>query len=512
MTTYCTDRNFFEDPDFFKRNGKQRETEQNRPVDAIEPRFIDAADLLLRPYEPPSFLVAPIIPTAGAIVVLTGDTGSGKTALLLHICICVALGLPVAGRFEVSENARPVLYVNGEMSTEVLRMYLHQALAGLGLTQIPHGRFLFEGSDAVATLRFSDPDTRRVLEGLLTEKQPGLVVIDTQRAIMGIDEKDAGEVRDAYTYLRNLANEHSTTFGVAHHVRKIGDVSNSARERVSGSRDILAAADVHLALRSRDSSPVHGLHLGKTRFPVDDIAAGTEWPLEAKLLPALTPSGPLRSVFIAAPHANSDEVRDKLEDAKAQILATLDIEGPMTLEALDAEKGSRKRAYETLKKAGDIVVCGKDGRKTLYGLPDDGDDPDDANAVTNAVKPEPADRTREKPLRDKGSNAVTPDRTHDRAGRFGGESGPPRHKAGTDSRRPQTNAVSGQDIYRGVTADRTRSKPLQRKGSNAVKGVRKLNDDDRTRENDPACGFFVGPADGQACKRCGVQRTEHTPS
>jgi hypothetical protein len=159
MTTYCTDRNFFEDPDFFKRNrARLTDDERKTAPGEIETRFIDAADLLAKPYEPPSFLVTPIIPTAGALVVLTGDTGSGKTALLLHICICVALGLPVAGHFDVSATARPVLYVNGEMSSEVLRMYLHQALAGLGLTEIPHGRFLFEGSDAVATLRFSDPD------------------------------------------------------------------------------------------------------------------------------------------------------------------------------------------------------------------------------------------------------------------------------------------------------------------------------------------------------------------
>jgi hypothetical protein len=78
-------------------NGKPLEHERQRtaaeilaPLAAREPahveieaRFIDAADLLAKPYEPPSFLVTPIIPTAGAIVVLTGDTGSGKTALLL---------------------------------------------------------------------------------------------------------------------------------------------------------------------------------------------------------------------------------------------------------------------------------------------------------------------------------------------------------------------------------------------------------------------------------------------
>jgi len=87
----------------------------------------------------------------------------------------------------------------------------------------------------------------------------------------------------------------------------------------------------------------------------------------------------------------------------------------MTIDALGADKGNAKRAYEALRKSGSIVECGKDARKTLYGLPDQPDD-DATNAVNSDRAP---DRTREKRNKHQGLNAVNSDRTQDRSDRAG---------------------------------------------------------------------------------------------
>ena len=87
----------------------------------------------------------------------------------------------------------------------------------------------------------------------------------------------------------------------------------------------------------------------------------------------------------------------------------------MTIDALGADKGNAKRAYEALRKSGSIVECGKDARKTLYGLPDQPD-----NDATNAVNSDRApDLTREKLNKHEGLNAVNSDRTQDRSDRAG---------------------------------------------------------------------------------------------
>jgi hypothetical protein len=332
------------------------------------------------------------------------------------------------------------------MNSDSLQQYLHQAVAAFA-KPLPPGRIHFEGAGGLATFRFQ-PDDQVRLERLIKRLSPVLVVFDTMRALFEVDENDAGDVRRPFAYLRQLCENHDCSAVVAHHVRKIGQVSNSDRERVSGSRDIIAAVDVHVALKSVDGRPLHAIKIDKTRFPHAGVAVGTEWPVTATLEPGTPP----RSIILAAEHTSPKVVAEKLAHAEAAILERLEAEGPLTIAALGADRGNAKRAFETLRKAKAVVVVDKVGRKKLYGLADADQEP-----TANAVKPDRTrDRVRKKPSNGGALNAVKPDRTRDRAGRSGDEDVSPPAEGGdllssSSNERGQRSA-----LYSNRDRDRTR--------------------------------------------------------
>jgi len=325
-------------------------------------KTVDAADLLVAEFEPPRFWAQHIGPEA-SLILLSGDTGSGKTALLMHLSVAAATAMPIAGTFAVVPDL-VVLYVNGEMGSSTLVRYLHEAAAGLGVT-IPRSRLYFEGADGVALWRFAD--SHSALEQLVADLRPHVVVLDTQRALLIEDECDTAEVRRAFGWLRShIVNRYGASVVIAHHLRKLGPVSNGARERVAGSRDIIASVDLHLSVQARSGAPMHALRLDKTRSPLDGVGAGSEWPVEARL----EPGAPNRSIFAAgAPQSAAAAVDASAEErAVEEIRAKLVAAGPTTIEGLKAQSGTARRAWKRLMAAGELVETGKRGRKTVYAL------------------------------------------------------------------------------------------------------------------------------------------------
>lgn len=321
----------------------------------------DVVDILSTECEPPKFVAKHLILQQG-LTLVTGGVGSGKTILALHIALSIANGIPVAGQFSVDSAAGPVLYLNGEMTRSILRLYVDQAVRGLD-RPTPRGRFYFEGADGFAEFKFNSGGCERLGE-LVGRIAPSVIIFDTQRALFDIDENDAAEVRRAFNFIRRLCKSFGCAAMVAHHLRKIGTTSNSDRERVSGSSDIIANVDIHLALRNRDGRPFHSLMLGKTRAPIDGVFVGTEWPIEARL-----DGNPPRSIILAHKPTSREASANRIADEESAILELLNSGGSMTIEALGASSGNRKRAFELLCKAGSIIDSGKAGRKTLYGLP-----------------------------------------------------------------------------------------------------------------------------------------------
>ncbi len=323
----------------------------------------DAAELLARPYEPPAFAIKHLGPKVG-VGLVTGDSGSGKTSFFLNTLIAAIAGIFALGRFATELSERPVLYLNGEMDSATLQRFLHANKAGLGV-DIPKNRLLFQGEGGFADFFLArETGAARAFETMIAKLQPAIVVFDTQRAFFELDENDAAEVRRIFDWLRSLARKYECLVLIAHHLRKMGAVSNAPRERVSGSRDLIAAVDVHLALRSQSGRPVQALLLDKTRMPFEGVAAGTEWPIEAKWVDGEPP----RSTFTAG-EPKTAETGTSVEDAETELVAIVEAEGPQTVAQLKATGGSRKRAFENCKGDGRLVMAGKDGRAQRWDVP-----------------------------------------------------------------------------------------------------------------------------------------------
>jgi putative DNA primase/helicase len=326
---------------------------------------VDAADLLQRPYAAPRFLVEHLIPER-AITLLSADTGAGKSSFLLHTALSIAFALPVAGRFGVAVRDAPLLYLNGEMSIDVLTRFLHANAAGIGVdvADLPKGRLLFEGDSGLTDffLGFNDRGPADRLEQLLERMRPAVLVLDTFRALFEADESKTKEVRTVFAWLRTLTERFNCSIAVAHHIRKLSQVSNGARERVSGSRDLIGAVDVHVALRSLGGQPANYVLIDKTRMPSGGVSAGTEWPLQASWLDGEPP----QSRFAAGEPTRQNTA--PIETAQQEILDVLNAEGPKTIADLGANGGSRKRALEALRENGSVIVVGKSGRAVLLGV------------------------------------------------------------------------------------------------------------------------------------------------
>jgi KaiC/GvpD/RAD55 family RecA-like ATPase len=325
---------------------------------------VTADELLVRPYAAPEFLVQGLIPRRGTVLI-SADTGAGKSALLIHAALALTAGRVVAGRFEVAPDTRPVLYVNGEMGPSTLAPYVHQAKAGLRMDSC--AGLIFEGTDGLAVFRFNgSPELRDRLLATIEQLRPSLVIFDTLRALFEVDEKDELEARRVCSWLSCIAERYDCATVLSHHQRKLGAISNSGRERAAGSRDWIAAVDVHIELKARSGQALHAIRLDKTRFPIEGAMPGTEWAVEARLDMSTSPP---RSTFLAGePMANGQGGAGSVDDAAEEIRARLEAEGPLDRERLGAKTGTLRRAWEKLKSAGELVEVGREGRRPIYGL------------------------------------------------------------------------------------------------------------------------------------------------
>lgn len=175
----------------------------------------------------PSWLVPGIIPE-GAIVILAGDPGVGKSALSYSLSLAVSIG----GKF-LSQFAKPgrVLYFDEENSEQDFHSYLDTLWRGLDCpapAEIARGLFIERFTLGGALTPYGE------MSRLVDDLQPSLVVIDTATPACRIeDENSNGEASAAIRRLRMLkARVASSTFLILKHARVDSD---------TGQRDIRGA-------------------------------------------------------------------------------------------------------------------------------------------------------------------------------------------------------------------------------------------------------------------------------
>jgi hypothetical protein len=329
-------------------------------------RTIDLCALLDLELPAPEFVVAHLFPRQ-SLVLLGGDSGSGKSAFATHACLALGLGRNIGDYFAAEPGAK-ALYLNAELAPTLMRQCVLQSLAGLGASRsdFPSERVKFVGEFGFADVCF-DPgdkgtDDRRRLQDLLETFKPDLVIFDTHRALFAVDDRDNYAVAQCLNWLKRLAIKFNCCIVVVHHMRKLGGGNNSSRERITGARAFIEIPGIVLSAQSEDGRPMTALKVDKTRFPVDDVQQGKQFPVEAIFDPPRSSDGTLgRSGFVLtgpvwAPEQSPAEIKSdeaaaddpksaKMIAAKAQgILWAEKAVNPFTASELGAAIGEAVRA------------------------------------------------------------------------------------------------------------------------------------------------------------------------
>jgi len=261
-----------------------------------------------------NFLVEHLIPTR-QLVLFSGPSSAGKTALAFHIAGALLTRRPVADYFDVPRLILQVLVVNAEMNPAELLQYANRSIAGLDLDD---EHFDWDGTlDRIQTLGRGretlrglngEIDVSRLHRALTNHPGVGLVVIDSLRAAFAIDENSANEIVEAYGKLREIIDEFGVSILILHHLRKSqGGYSGNRGDRVAGSGYIVGGADTHIQIDPGPKGFMRRLSLQKTRTPSKGVYAGTEWGIEGTLTDT---SSSFRIITTAAP--KRDRVLDKL--------------------------------------------------------------------------------------------------------------------------------------------------------------------------------------------------------
>ncbi len=177
-------------------------------------------------YEDPKFLFAPYIPR-GAITIVQGDTGVGKTAFICKVAAVASIG-GVIQDVQCEDVNSLIISVEDDPST--LR-----------------GRIEASGGDV--TRCFFPPDgsdltfMSEAIEDMIDECNAKLVIFDPLQAFLGakVDMHRANETRPVMARLAEIAKKKDCAIIIVSHLSK-GSVGSQAIYRALGSIDIVAAA------------------------------------------------------------------------------------------------------------------------------------------------------------------------------------------------------------------------------------------------------------------------------
>lgn len=213
----------------------RNDSNDSKPIKPFE--LVGADELVMKDLPPIRMVVGDCLPAG--LILLAGDPKAGKSLLMQHLALCIALGEPAWGSLEV--EAGDVLYIANEGGERSFRERLVRMLAG---REAPERMYITTTNEPLGErLEFQ-------LEMWLNEAEsPRLVVIDTYSSVAP-ETRGVNRHQEDYNALSALADVATrypdTLFVVVHHTRKAE--SEDVMHRISGSQGMTAATDGNAVL------------------------------------------------------------------------------------------------------------------------------------------------------------------------------------------------------------------------------------------------------------------------
>ncbi len=289
----------------------------------------------------------------GALTIIAGQPGSGKSALALWLARCAMGGDPWPDGQTNEPDGAPVIYCDTEANQ---RLLIDRVRAWGGFEHL-----LLPGHDGLGRVALDDDVTRGAIRCLIRDTGARMLVIDTLRTAFRGDE-NSSEVVEVLTPWVELAQREDFALVVVHHYRKAeAGRRESGVDAVRGSSALPALARSIISLQRT----AHGDGEIAVRVEKSNFAA-----LPDPLLMRLHPD---RCCFREDPSAGPGETQT---EAAVSALRAILSDGPRPVE--EVEEIARDRygvAARTLYRARAILgvasrADSRDARRRWWELPE----------------------------------------------------------------------------------------------------------------------------------------------
>lgn len=294
----------------------------------------------------------------GAVTILGGDGGAGKTALWCDIAAAITAGnLSVLEKQDANpffgkrpEECGTVIFFSAEDSVpRVLLRRLKQA--GADPSRI---KFIEAGKESFSRIKF---DSQELLQ-IVAQERPTLVIFDPLQSFIppAADMAKRNTMRQCMTPLLGMGEEYGTTFLVICHTNK--RIQASGRQRFADSADIWDIARSALIAGSTGEEQIRYISQEKSNY--GELSPTILYRIQGGCVQYVGTTEKRDADFIGAREQNRPTpARD---EAKQAILETLKSAGELpaqelneTIKALGISKVTLDRAKAELKEAGKLV-------------------------------------------------------------------------------------------------------------------------------------------------------------
>lgn len=202
----------------------------------------------LQPQPELEYLIENIV-IRGSVNLFYGEPGSKKTYSLLHMGICVAMGIKW---LDFATRKTNVLIVDEESGKVRMNRRLAEIMRGEATDSDLPCQYV-----SLAGFKLDDPKDAVLFESLIIETSSELVILDSLSDLMDGDENSKQDTQPVFQVLRRIAENTNAAIIVIHHSNKTGGYR--------GSSAIKGAVDLMVQVTSEDGSDRIDFKTEKTR-------------------------------------------------------------------------------------------------------------------------------------------------------------------------------------------------------------------------------------------------------